>query len=151
MAVRVGYVGTQSAGDVLTSANFTKLPNGVIGYIKKTSNSTMSGTDTTITSVGPTINSNRAILVSAFGNIESTGAATATVRLKEGATILNTANIEQANGNPTFFYVEALILAPTAAAHTYLLTAASNAGAGIVAGTTAQPVILRVTDVGPTF
>ena len=49
MATRTGYWGTQSTGDVLTSTNLTKTPNGLVAYV--TSTSTTSSIGTTITDI----------------------------------------------------------------------------------------------------
>jgi len=74
MATRTGYVGTQSAGDVLTSANFSKLPGGWVAEVVQSADHTGITTTSDITgaSVTVTLVSGRKYRISYCGSIVAT-------------------------------------------------------------------------------
>jgi hypothetical protein len=159
MAVRTAYPGSQSVGDVLTSANFTKLPGGWIGYAEVTANQTGITTDTALTglTVTVTVGTSRKIRITGVGVIERTvGDGQGIGYIKEGATKLgrwaqaNQVTVAQGSGsvvsNPGSTFTT-----PSAGSHTYFLTLERTTGTGTIqldaaAGT---PAYILVEDIGP--
>lgn len=152
MPVRTGYVATQSAGDVLTSANFTKLPGGWIGYANVTANQTgiTAITDLTNLTVTVTVGTNRLIQITGFGSISTTANDNnGSLYVRESSTQL--ARSQQWLDNtlvPTGTYVACLLNAPSAGAHTYKLSLEATASAGLEAAST-RPAFILVEDLGP--
>ncbi len=153
MAVRTAYVGTEAAGDVLTAANFNKLPGGLIGYAIVTANQTGISTATNLTSltVTVTVNTSRIIMIDAIGVMgqnSSTGLGNLTIY--EGATQLaNSVCTMTAAG---FWTGRPLcVLSATSGAHTYNLKASTNAGTIDLIASATQPATLTVYDMGPNF
>lgn len=84
MATRVGYVGTESTGDVLTKANFDKGPGGLVAYNSITTNfgPVGSGSVTGVSGLSPAITAgtNRTYKITighAITTLGGTGSATA--------------------------------------------------------------------------
>lgn len=154
MPVRTAYVGTEAVGDVLTKANFDKLPGGWIGYAEVTANQTTITTETSLTglTVTVTVNTSRRIRIGARANILSTVADDRfSLRIKESATVLNTGEgvLRLASVDQTF-YTE-WIGTPSAGVHTYNLTLQRLNGTGsgsLIAGAT-FPAHILVEDIGP--
>lgn len=154
MAVRTAYVGTQSAGDVLTSANFSKLPGGCIGYASVTTAQAGIGaamTDLTSLSVAVTVNTSRLIRIQAFGIFQQqTSSGNQSVAIREGSTGLAQANGTVGAGAYFSPHVMA-ILSPTGGAHTYKVSASTDtATLNTIAGAT-FPLFIAVFDDGPAF
>lgn len=154
MAVRTAYVGTQVAGDVLTAANFSKLPGGWLGWASATANQTGITTDTDLTglTVTVTVGSNRLIKVSAMAILSRTVAdGVTTLKIKQDSTLING---DQTTHPGTSFYQAspfALISAPSAGSHTYKLSLERTTGTGTVAmsASATQPALILVEDLGP--
>lgn len=151
MATRTGYVGTQVAGDVLTAANFTKLPNGWIGYVEATANQNGISAETDLTSltVSPTVGTSRRLRISGRVYVQvSSAGATAILRLKQdGVTIGQGA--AQPNDTVDFVSIEVWsVETPSSGSHTYKLTLQAEAGTVDAENATSKGMVL-VEDVGP--
>lgn len=152
MTYRQTYPGTQAAGDVLTSANFSRLPGGWTGYAEVTAAQTGITTVTDLTSLSVTIGvgTGRRIRITGHAEVTRTVADGLTVgRIAEGATQLGCwcvsfeGSYDLAEGS--------VVIAPTAGTHTYKLTLERSSGTGTVgisAGTT-DPAFILVEDIGP--
>lgn len=151
MAVRTAYPGTQNVGDILTSANFTKLPGGWIGYAEVTANQTgiTTITDLTSLSVAVTVGSSRRIKISAASRLTRTVAdGYTTLYIREGSTKLSYGLILS---TLDFSMAASVILTPTSGSHTYKLSLERTTGTGttgIDAGTD-HPTYILVEDIGP--
>lgn len=153
MASRTGYVATESAGDVLTTTNFDKLPGGIIGYITRTTAQTgVSGeADLTGLTVTVTVNTSRLIKVEGWIAVQQiTSASTPIMRIKESTTQLQQTNLD-INASSTGFLYGVTILSPSSGSHTYKLTLATGAGTVNTVHSSTIPGILIVTDAGPAF
>jgi hypothetical protein len=153
MPVRTGYVSTEVDGDVLTSANFNKLPGGWIGYAEVTANQAgiVAETDLTSLTVTVTVGTSRRIRVRAQARAsKSVADGNVVLYVKEGATYLTGIDAQMANTTAETTIAGDVILTPTSGAHTYKL-AMNLAGTGTVtmgAGA-AYPAFILVEDIGP--
>jgi len=154
VTTRTGFPGTTSSGDVLHSADITKLPGGWIGYVEKTTSQTGISTITDITSlsVTVTVGTNRSILITGhFGTITTTATADVKGFIREGSTTLGTfvddtiTSTGRAGGEGSVF------LQPTGGSHTYKLSMSVSAGTGDLAAnaTDPGPAWILVQDLGP--
>lgn len=153
MASRTSYPATESAGDILTTTNFDKLPGGCIGYITKTSTQTGITSETSLTTltVSVTVNTSRLIRVEGFVVVQQlTSAGTSSLRIKESATQLQQSNIDLNASSTGYLYV-VTVLSPSSGAHTYNLTLQTTAGTTGTACSATLPGHIIVTDVGPAF
>lgn len=158
MAVRTAYVGTQVAGDVLTAANFTKVPGGWLGHAETTTPQTSIGTtaiDLTSLTVTVTVGASRRIKITAGCNFENNaaGANYAILTINEGATVLNDAIAPMGNAGTAQEFAAAhltVVLTPSTGAHTYKLQAFFQNGStnATTASANRKPFIL-VEDIGP--
>lgn len=154
MAARTAYVGTESAGDVLTAANFNKLPGGLIGYAIVTSAQTGVSTITDVTSatIAVTVNSSRKIRVEAKAVLQQAGGAgDYSLYIREGATTLDQAS-GSATANGQVGTMRPLYIGSVSSgAHTYKLSMSTSANTiGTIAGAT-EAVYILVFDDGPAF
>lgn len=153
MASRTSYPATESAGDVLTTTNFNKLPGGCIGYIFKTSAQTgiSSETDLTTLTVTVTVNTSRLIRVEGWVAVQQiTSAGTPSLRLKESSTQLQQANVALNASDTGYLYV-VTVLSPSSGSHTYKLTLSTTTATVNTVCSSTFPGILMVTDIGPSF
>lgn len=154
MAVRTGYVGTQVAGDVLTAANFSKLPGGWLGYVEVTADQTGITTEVDLTSLtlAVTVGTSRRIKITGSVMAQSTIAGDAVVlQIKEGGTYLQAVqNNTPVAGQPMVFE-RSVVLTPTAGAHTYKLALARASGTGTISmrASATFPAWIDVVDIGP--
>lgn len=147
---RGAYPGTQAAGDVLTSANFTRLPGGWIGYSVVTANQTgiTAITDLTGLSVSVTVNTNRLIRVSGIARVTQSPADGWTdLRIREGTTTLAYSIVY---GNADITQNVWTLLATTAGTHTYKLSLEKLSGTGTASLDAAadHPAWILVEDLG---
>lgn len=159
MPTRTGYVGTQIAGDVLTAANFTKLPGGWIGYAEKTANESFSGVETAISglSVTVTVGTDRRIRVTGAGVMVPTVATNTRAYgvIQQDSTGVGRFLEHYFRANDYEHRDEAsVILTPSAGSHTYRLTCLavddSSAATGIqVQASSVRPAFILVEDIGP--
>jgi len=164
MAIRTSYVGSESVGDVLTKANFDRLPNGLIGYAIVTANqgSITANVDLTglvVTSVVP--QASRMIRISwnvMFSDTVANGT-TETFRIvcvKDGATIgqYDYSSNPGAGTNQVTASGFVLDVAPTNAVHTYKLQGGRSGtatGTFTIVASATNPATIAVTDEGPSF
>lgn len=157
MPVRTAYVGTEAVGDVLTKANFDKLPGGWIGYAEVTANQATITVEADLTglTVTVTVNTNRRIRINSFIHLASTVVGDeVALYIKEGATYLAYASATIGTANRNFPLGRDVVLTPTAGSHTYLLRAARTTGTGTVtmvaaAANNGSPAYISVEDLGP--
>lgn len=155
MASRTAYPATESAGDILTTTNFDKLPGGLIGYATATSNQTGITTITDLTSLSVTVTVNTSRLIKVVGSTvlqQATGAGTGSFFIRESSTTLQTRTYYLAvNAATTHGHAEVLIAAPSSGSHTYKLSLSVDANTiGSLASST-QPAFIAVYDLGPSF
>jgi hypothetical protein len=167
MAVRTAYVGTQVAGDVLTAANFTKMPGGCIGYLQKMTD--QNGITTEVDLVGltgltVTVGASRLIKTTATMLIEprmGNGSTPmyADLRCYDGATqlwqMLMTADPLN-SWLRTHTLSGSFLHSLSAGSHTLKLTLQSWSGTGTgwdvsLRADPTRPATLIVEDVGPSF
>lgn len=161
MAVRTSYVGTENVGDVLTKANFDKLPGGWLGYAEVTTAQTgiTTVTDLTNLTVTVTVGTNRKIRITGCSVVSRTvGDGIVVGSIQEGATELGrwcqmfpgAATFENACGSVVSSPAGAFAT-PSAGSHTYKLTLTRNSGTGTVGinpvGTDAAWILVE--DIGP--
>jgi hypothetical protein len=156
VAVRVGYAGTQSVGDVLTSANFTKMPNANVGIIQTSASDQGSiTTETAVTglSVAPTIGTSRYVRARCRLWFSCTSVCVVLVRIKADGTLIDSPGQAYigATGGPGQHSQEFTVWhTPTAGAHTYTVTVTPSAGTLSIINSTSLGT-LEVEDVGPAF
>ena len=157
MATRTGYVGTTSDGQVLTSANFTKLPNGGIAYVSATADQTgiTAGTNLTNLSLVITPNANRLIKISCCAHVGRT--------VNDGVSVLsirqNTTNIQNfsysvsTNNSNRLVTGFTLLSAPAASSTTWrlMLTQVTGTGTSFLSAASDSIAWLMVEDIGPSF
>lgn len=155
MAVRTGYVGTESVGDVLTATNFNKLPNGMIGYASVTANQTgitSSVTDLTSLSVAVTVGSSRMIwIVGSVEATQNTSTGNAALYIRESSTTLNFRNVTMSASTNAGLYVVYFASAPSSGSHTYKLSMSTDAGTVDLKASSTQPAFIAVFDHGVSF
>ncbi len=154
MAVRTAYVGTQVSGDVLTAANFSKLPGGWIGDAQITSNqgSITTEVDVTGSSLTVTVGTNRKLRLKGFALVSSTiNADEIVIKIKEGSTQLTQDGTSIATQPRAQGLHPEVIITPTAGSHTYKMTILRNNGTGTVtlSASGSFPAFLIVEDIGP--
>lgn len=155
MPTRDSYAQDPSAGDVLTAANFRKLPGGWVGYAEGTSDVTgitTTATDVTGTSLTLTPDSSRRLLLIGQIFVEATTApARADVFIaQDGSQVGVQASVRlEATGTNNRQTLQIMaVITPTNASHTYILKASAVTGTIAVRGAS-QASILYVADVGP--
>lgn len=154
MATRTAYPGTEIVGDVLTKANFDKLPGGLIGRVTNSSDQNTITTEVDVTglSVAPTVGTSRKIRLQARLHVSYSTAGFGIFTLKEGSTALRTFVTLVASGGGIGHEFTATLDAPSAGVHTYKLTASVSAGNINIEGTdTDKRAELEVEDLGPSF
>lgn len=155
MATRTGYVGTESVGDILTVANFNKLPGGLIGYanVTSTQSTITSAVDLTSFTLTVTVGTSRIIRVAWHVPVQQgTNNDGFIVTLLESSTQLGS-GAQTMTSNAVGVTIDGyVILSPSAGSHTYKLQ-----GAQLVGGTCAttcsatNPGSLIVEDLGVAF
>jgi len=152
MATRTAYPGTTSPGDVLTSANVTKFPGGLIGWaIITASTSGIGATGASIASLTVTVGSNRIILISAFAVLQQSGVdGIDNLTIKEGGTQLSNDGFTQ---HATWFNTSygIALLAPSGGSHTYTMFISASAGTCGTVCSSVQPGWMLIEDLGPAF
>lgn len=164
MASRTAYVATESVGDVLTKANFDKLPGGLIGYASVTAaqNTITTLVDLTSLTVTVTVNTSRLIRIQGVVVYSAiNGATQGDLLIRESSTVIGNVGsvILSATGNTATCIVDTQVTAPSSGSHTYKLSAqANNNGVNMIASanpgsiySSPGPAWIRVWDDGPTF
>ena len=139
-----------TAGAILTAAQQNRFPRGVMSYTTHTSNVSFTGETTIITGNAFTAVANRYYKITYFEpTITNTSAGYAVVKIKNGATVLNSCNSPQFN-NDAAGYQSICIDVRTFSAGSVTLTATlQSTGAGIAKATSTQFGFLLVEDIGP--
>lgn len=148
-----------TAGQVLTAAQMNDLPQGILGKVTATTDFGPASAATeldVITAPAVTIaGTTRRLRISFHArNMQSSVASDVfVIRIKEGATILQEAHFlsavaTAAESMATDF--SAIVDSPSAASHTYKVTATRAIGTGnlTISGTASAPITLTVEDVG---
>ena len=157
MASRTAYVGTQNPGDILTSANFTKLPGGWIGDASAGATDTTGvTTETAITNatVTVTVGSNRRLKITGTAFVNRTVADGHIVGyIKESSTKLGRfCQIFPSSTSAFELQTGFCTVTPTSGSHTYYLSLERNTGTGTVghfSGGGVSPAQILVEDIGP--
>jgi hypothetical protein len=153
VASRTAYPSVEVDGDILTAANFDRLPGGWIGYVEATTNQTTITTvvDLTSLSVAVTVGTNRRLRITGKVNFTSTVANDgAKLRIQESATVLNAADNTTPTGAGGVFIFASAVLTPTAGTHTYKLTLArTGTGTLTMNASATEAAYLLVEDIGP--
>lgn len=155
MPVRTAYVATEAVGDVLTKANFDKLPGGWIGYAEITSPQASITTvvDVTGLTVTVTANATRRLRVTAEIRIFSSVANDVC-----GVLITDASNVIQGEGhlvtvtNAVASVIHAsVVLTPAAGSYTFKVRAQRSSGTGTVTvyGSATNKSYILVEDLGP--
>lgn len=156
MATRTPYA--PAVGEVLTAANLAKMAKGWIGLNSVTANqgSITSEADLTGLSLTVTIEANRMYKITGYvaAVLCNTADNRVRLRIKEGATVLQTAELVTRVFTATssgYLMAEVTLVAPSAGSHTYKLTMLRDQGSGtvtMVAGT-GQEAFILIEDIGP--
>lgn len=154
MPVRTAHAGAATVGEVLTAANYNRLPGGWIGDTEITANQTGITTQVDLTggSVTVTVGASRRIKITAHAMVQSTVASDeVAIGTYEGATELQIAIATLAVANRIQTLESMVVLTPTTGAHTYKLTALRSSGTGSasVVASAARPTFILVEDMGP--
>lgn len=153
MAVRTSYVGTEAVGDVLTKANFDKLPGGWIGYVEVTANQTgitTAAVALTGVTVTVTAGTTRRLKITGHAEFAETVATVAVVDLliyEDGVQVGRGKLGDPAAQSESADAVA--IRTPSAGAHTYALFAITNAGTVSMVAAATAPAFILVEDIGP--
>lgn len=151
---RDSWSGTVSAGDVITAANLNNVAGGWIGLGVTTSDQTGITSETDLTDLAVTINTegNRVLLFSFVTRVARTvNDGQTIVRFKESTTTLQSAVLTPASASAGDTVSAFYFASPSAGSHTYKLTLQQSSGTG-TSGITANantPSYLLVQDVGP--
>lgn len=155
MATRVGYAGTENPNDVLTAANFSKLPNGLVAYSTIT---TWGGGNISATADVMTLTFTFAAsrgyvlecLFSLFTQNTSTGAVSCTITDNTPTQISGTQQTLTATSVGTAFAVSSIV-APGAGSATYRMRMSTSAGTVTPNPSTTSPFVFNIYDIGPSF
>lgn len=153
MAARTAYVATEANGDVLTPANFNKMPGGIVAYAQATSDqgSITSQADLTSLAVTVTANTSRLFHIAAYATfLKDATPAQCNLYIMEGATQLAIAQMNIAASQiqqATPF----CLVSPSAGSHTYKLQALSGAGNLTSKASSVNQAWIVITDGGPAF
>jgi hypothetical protein len=150
MPVRTAYVGTEAVGDVLTKANFDKLPGGWIGYAEVTANqgSITAEVDLTSLTVTVTVNTTRRIKITGRCYMQNTGTAGGDIlKIHEDGVQIMEAGLP---GHTTAHVLHAeAVRTPSAGSHTYKLRGQATAGTATMVASATIPAFILVEDMGP--
>lgn len=153
MPVRTAYVGTEAVGDVLTKANFDKLPGGWIGYAESTSTQAGVGAEVDVTgcSVTVTVNSTRRIRITGRVGCGSVSAADTGVfvLIKDGSTEVGRGAITISNTAREHTCLAECVLTPAGGSKTYKLTLQAIGGTVATVSLGSAPNFILVEDIGP--
>lgn len=154
MAVRTAYVGTQSPGQILTSANFTKLPGGWIGYAQVTSDqgSLTTATDLTSLTVTVTAGTSRRLKITGHASFYDSSTTGAQFRIDEDSTQIQRRDFPCPSASAGIGATVIAVAAPSAGSHVYNLKAGrgvGSAGTVTMVATATVPAFILVEDIGP--
>ena len=152
MPVRTAYVGTEAVGDVLTKANFDKLPGGWIGYAEVTANQGSITTEVDLTGLTVTVtvaSTRRLRIVGEVMLANATADAISVLRLHaDGVQIQSRTAAKAGAGTDQGVHIGAVVT-PSAGAHTYKLRGWAVSGTVTLSASATSPAFIYVEDVGP--
>lgn len=154
MAVRTAYVATEAVGDVLTKANFDKLPGGWIGYVPMTADHTGITTQVDITglTVTVTVNTSRRIRIYAEMSMQSSSVDDLwETHIYEDGVDVALREWRPTPANVAETAIISTVRTPSAGSHTYKIRGGRGFGAAgtwVVNGTS-KPAYILVEDIGP--
>lgn len=143
-----------SPGDIPTAADLNALPRGFLGYAQVTANQTGISSEVDLTGLSVTLTpaASRRIRISfqvAYNMVTTAGSAQTLI--KEGSTVFTDVvmRIETVGVNATA--TGSVVITPSAASHTYKLTAAKASGGNTmnVGASSTRPGFILVEDLGP--
>lgn len=139
-----------TTGQVLLASEQNRFPRGVMSFTMHTSNVSFAAETTIITGNAFTAVANRYYRITYFEpTLTNTAAGYAVVKIKNGATVLNSCNSPQFN-NDAAGYQSILVDIRTFSAGSVTLTATlQSTGAGTAKATSTQYGFLLVEDIGP--
>ena len=138
-----------SSGAVLTATQQNRFPRGVMSYVKQTSNVAFAAETTIITATAFTAVANRYYRIIFFQPaLANTGVGYSVMRIKQGATILNSCNAPQYNAGTGYVGQCEGIFTFAAGSVTITGTLVSTA-AGTSSASATQFGFLSVEDIGP--
>jgi hypothetical protein len=152
MAVRTAFAGTTSPGDVLTSAQITRLPGGWIGYAEVTANQTgiSSITDLTSLTVTVTAGTSRRLLITGRGRVtQASSAASSVMSIRNGAGTILQESAQTLEVGYTAVPLPMSVQTPSSGSNTYKLSLSTPAGTIDLNAAATYPAFILVTDVGP--
>lgn len=157
MATRTTRPGTEDPGEVATSAYANSVPGGWLGYAKLGAAQAGITTEVDLTglSLTVTVNANRLLKLTANMTVSISGGtgSRVSVYIKEGVTYLGVAEVVLVSASSWGAQLEvmALVVAPSAGAHTYKCSLARNGDttAGTYIESAAQGPVFLVEDIGP--
>jgi len=138
-----------SSGAVLTAAQQNRFPRGVMAFTKQTSNVAFAAETTIITASAFTAVANRYYRIIFFQPaMSNTGAGYSVMRIKQGATTLNSCNSQQYNAGTGYVGICQGIFTFSAGSVTITATLQSTA-AGTSSASATQFGFLSIEDIGP--
>ncbi len=155
MANRTAYPATEVDGNILTAANFDKLPGGLIGYASTTGNQTGITTITDLTNLTVTVTVGASRLIRVCGCITAncaTNTGLITLSIRESSTTLSQVQTSlDTAGDGAGMFAEYLAAAPSTGSHTYKLSLTAGFTSGGLVATATQLSYITVYDEGPSF
>ena len=131
----VAYVADRSGLYLRAGGVWRGLPGGTLGYVAMTADQTGITTEVDMSglTLPLTLPAGRRLKLSLYASVAglSSGAFVITIRIKEGATMLQTAHVTTPNNTQTALHATAIIT-PTAGAHTYKGTIQRTVGSSTV-------------------
>jgi hypothetical protein len=154
MAVRTGFAGTTSPGDVLTSAQITRLPGGWIGYVEVTANQTGIGTgptDLTSLTLTVTAGTSRRLQITGYCRVTQAAGAAAAGSVFIRNSVPNTLQTStlSLDASYTGMHAPMSVQTPSAGSNTYKLSAGTTANTFDLIASSSQPAFIMVEDIGP--
>lgn len=161
MASRIAYVGSENIGDVLTKANFDKLPGGMIGNLGIVVDSSNQTGTAIVTGLSVTVTAGtarRMLITISCSSVVSIGGGSALTNINiydvTGAAQLASLFLEP-DGNAPATYAGGLLAVwhePSAGSQTYAFRTTTTHTSGChVEAASSRPAQITVSDVGPAF
>lgn len=153
MSTRTALPGTSTDGTVWTENDVNQLPGGWLGYVEITSSSSTftSLSDISGLSVTVTVNSNRAIRITAHAAVsKTTNNGFIKGFIREGSTTLDLFMDDTiVSGGRALAEASTVILGPTGGSHTYKISMQAENADGQISASSTQKAWLLVEDIGP--
>jgi len=138
------------AGAILTATQQNQFPRGVMAYGKSTTNIAFTGETTIITLSAFTAVANRYYRITFFQpSLSNTAAGNAVMKIKNGATVLNTSNPQQFNAAVGGYEGSCVAVETFTAGSVTITGTLQSSNAGSTNNTSTQYGFLLVEDIGP--